>query len=94
MTDEHTMLYLLTIEGVADHGCAGIFTDKVEAIKHATILEGSSDGYHAIRINEIPMNVGLIDRATLRTGSTNYKSTMGTGGFISWGELSQEIQAL
>lgn len=61
--DEQTV-YTLTVQGVYDHGCVGIFTDLDNAKTAAQEMLDKSDGYHDIRIEEMRIDVPLENRAS------------------------------
>lgn len=59
--EPQTMVYLLTPTSVYDHGCLGIFTTKDAALERAARLYERSDGFHRIRVDEVPMDFEFDD---------------------------------
>lgn len=66
-------VYLLTMEGVYDHGSAGIFTTRAAATEHALALDAKSDGYHTWRIDEM-----VVDEPRI-TSPLTYSRVIGQG---------------
>lgn len=64
MTSEPGLVYLLTPEGVYDHGCLGVFRTREEAEVVANYMMERSDGYHNLRIDEMMVGVPLNKRAS------------------------------
>lgn len=57
------MVYVVTMVGVYDHGCGGVFTTREAAEGHARAMADDSDGYHDFRIDEVPLDVPIwLDR--------------------------------
>lgn len=52
-------VWVITIENVFDHGTAGVFATKDEAVRMAHQLWGLSDGYHTMRVEE--HQLGTVD---------------------------------
>lgn len=70
------IVYVLTMVGVYDQGCAGVFTTFDAAHAHALELDAQSDGYHSWRIEEM-----LLDEPQEVSGLTLWSTaeTLGTG---------------
>lgn len=62
------IVYVLTMVGVNDQGCCGVFYERSTADDHAQALWNLSDGYHSYRVDELELDVGYYPHGSLKIG--------------------------
>lgn len=84
--DRTMMVYVLTMTAVYDHGCCGVFSDRISAEAHANALHAASDGHHGFRIDEMQMDAPIIAGLRLQqwTGDRKPQHPTTTPDFVPW----------